>query len=373
MGIATYRHRVVSAVVGFCLAAALASVLAGAARAAIPDRWGFAYVDKPSVPGIPVLAHQAGSWPAPFKVHVTPGGVGRVFVTFPQIATKGGVVHVTAVSPQLAPGPAWCQAQKWAPVGANEVVAVRCYRPGGAAVFVPFSITFESSSKGPIGPGRAFGYVHFEPTSGIVASFNSTGAANHVVAGPVGVWNVALPGLGSPTQSGNVQVTAVNAAAPAKCEINGWASNAAAQVFQVRCFNAGVAPLKTGWSLTYHRGRSVVGTQPKAFAYTFDNQPLLAGPYSPVPPAVNFNSLGGLNTVRTAGVGLRFVVFPRVGFLPDDVQVSAFKVGPGFCNLLSLWATPASAATVTVRDVACYTAAGVPKNQPSLVTYVSLV
>ena len=88
---------------------------------------------------------------------------------------------------------------------------------------------------------------------------------------------------------------------------------------------------------------------------------------------MNFNSLGGLNTVRTAGVGLRFVVFPRVGLLPDDVQVSAFKVGPGFCNLLSLWATPASAAQVIVRDVACYTAAGTLKNQSSLVTYVSLV
>jgi hypothetical protein len=369
MGIAMNRHRFVSAVVGFGLAAVLAAAMAATARAAIPDRWGFAYVDKPTVPGTPILAHQAGSWPAPFKVHVAPGAIGQVFVTFPQIATKGGVVHVTAV----APGPVWCQAQKWGPVGVNELVAVRCFRPGGAPVFVPFSITFQTSSKGPIPPGRAFGYVHFDPTAGIVASFNSTGAVNHVIPGPVGVWTVSLPGLGSPTQSGNVQVTAVNAAAPAKCEIDAWASNAAGQIFRVRCFNAGLAPLKTGWSLTYHRRRTVVGTEPKAFAYTFDNQPLLAGPYPPAPLALNFNSLGGVNTVRTAGVGLRFVLFPRVGLLPDDVQVSAFKVGPGFCNLLSLWATTASAPQVLVRDVACYTAAGVLKNQASLVTYVSLL
>jgi hypothetical protein len=365
------RHRVVSAVVAFGLAVALISVVAGAARAAIPDRWGFAYVDKPTVPGIPVLAHQAGSWPAVFKVHSMPGAPGQVFVSFPQIATKGGVVHVTAVSPQLAPGPAWCQAQKWGPVGPNEVVAVRCYRFNGAPVFMPFSITFETSSKGPIPPGRAFGYLHFEPATGIVASFNSTGAANLVTTPAPGVWNVSLPGLGSPTPSGNVQVTAVNPAVPAKCEIHGWVSNAAGQFFQVRCFSPGVAPLKTGWTLTYHRGRTVLGTQPKLFAYTFDNQPLLPGPYSPGPPAINFNSLAGTNTVRTAGGGLRFVTFPRVGALPDDVQVSAFRVGPGFCNLLSLWATTAAAPGVMVRDVACYTAAGILKNQASLVTYAS--
>jgi hypothetical protein len=52
------------------LAAGLAAVLAmagfvvalaGPAQAAVPDHWGFAYVDKPSVPGIPDPAHQANS------------------------------------------------------------------------------------------------------------------------------------------------------------------------------------------------------------------------------------------------------------------------------------------------------------------------
>jgi len=51
------------------------------------------------------------------------------------------------------------------------------------------------------------------------------------------------------------------------------------------------------------------------------------------------------------------------------VLVSAFKVGAGFCNLLSPWAT--ATAQVTVRDVACYTASGKLKNQPSLITYAS--
>ncbi len=362
------RRQAVSAAVAFGLAASALAVAAGGAQGAIPDQWGFAFVNKPSVPGIPDVNHQAGSWAPAFKVHVTPGGVGQVFVTLPHIAGKGGVVHVTAV----APNPVWCQAQKWGPSGVNEVAAVRCFRPGGAPVFVPFSITFARSSKGPIPPGRAFGYVHFTPGSGIAASFNSAGAANHVSPGGLGVWNVALPGLGSPTQAGNVQVTAVNSAKPAKCEVGGWTAKPAGQVFQVRCYDSTVTPLDTGWTLTYHRGRTVLGTQPKMFAYTFDNHPLVAGPYAPAPPAVNFNSAGPfVNTVRSAGAGLRLVTFPRVGTLPDNVLVTPFKVGPGFCNLLAPWATSAAAPQVIVRDVACYTPAGKLKSQASFVTYAS--
>jgi hypothetical protein len=368
MGVAmSVKRQAVSALAIFGFAASGLAVMAASAQAAIPDHWGFAFVDKPSVASIPDVNHQAGSWPAPFKVHATPGGVGQVFVAFPQIATNGGVVHVTAVSPK----PAWCQAQKWAPSGANEVVAVRCFQPGGVPVFVPFSITFTTSSKGPIPPGRAYGYVHFEPSPGIVTSFNSAGGANQVTPVATGVWNVVLPGLGSSSQAGNVQLTAVNSAAPAKCEVDAWVASAAAQTLRVRCFNGGATPLDTGWTLTYHRGRTVLGTQPTLFAYTFDNQPLLAGPYAPAPAAVNFNSSAGVNTVRSAGAGLRFVLFPRVGLLPDNVLVTPFKVGAGFCNLLSLWATSAAAPQVTVRDVACYNPVGTLKSQASFVTYAS--
>lgn len=359
------RLRSVLALATFGLVVGAAAVMAGAAQGAIPDRWGFAYVDKPSVPGVPDVNHQAGSWPAPFKVHVTPGVVGQVSVSFPQIAGKGGVVHATAVSQQAA----WCQAQKWGPSGANEVAVVRCFRSGGAPMFVPFSVTFTSSSKGPIPPGRAYGYIHFEPGNGIVTSFNSSGAANNVASTAVGVWRATLPGLGSSTQAGNVQVTPVNPTKPAKCQVSAWAASSTGQNFQVRCYNAGVSPLNTGWTLTYHRGRTALGTQPKLFAYTFDNKPLLAGPYAPTPPPVNFNSAGGVNKVMSAGAGLRLVTFPSVGLLPNNVLVTPFQIGAGFCNLLTLWAT--SSAQVTVRDVACYTAAGNAASKASFVTYAS--
>lgn len=351
----------------FAMAAGLAAAAAGPARAAVPDKWGFAYVNKPMVPGIPDPAHQAGSWPAAFKVHTTPGAVGRVLVTFPRVASKNGVVHVTAVNA----GPVWCQAEKWAPSGLNEVVVVRCRKAGGAPVFSPFTVLYTTSTKGPFPAGRAYGYVHFQPAAGIVASFSSVGAVNTVTPVSAGLWTVRMPGLGSSVRAGNVQVTAVNPSLPAKCEIAAWSNTASGQRFAVACFNGGSTPLKTGWTLSYQRGRSIFGGQPKLFAYTVNNNPSIAGPYAPAPAPVNFNSLGGINTIQRAGTGLSLVRFPRVGALPNTVLVSPFKIGPGFCNLLTLWATLPASAGVTVRDVACYNSAGAHATSVSLITYTS--
>ncbi|MEV8631920.1 hypothetical protein AB0395_09705 [Streptosporangium sp. NPDC051023] len=348
-----------------CVLGVLASGLTAAATsagAAVPNRWGFAYVDVPN--GVPNLAHQAGSWPPGPTVSVlTPVG-GPTYVRFPQLAVAGGVVHVTAVSPS----PRWCQVLKWGPSGPDLLVAVRCYQYGGAPVTVPFTVLFEEST-GLLPAPKAFGYVHYNGAA-IATQFNSAGVANTVVAGPPGVWTVSLPGLGSAGRAGGLQVTAVNPTQPARCKVAAWASAPAGQTVRVRCHNATNIPLNTGWTLTYQRERAITGAAlpPKNFAYTFDNTPANAGPYSPVPPAVNYNSQGALNTVQSAGVGLRLVTFPQVGVLPDHVQVTAYGPGPEYCNLLTLWFT--GALTATVRDVACYNGL-VRANRPSLTTYTS--
>ncbi len=365
--ISTYglTRRLAAGAAAIILGGGLAVVAAGTAQAAVPDHWGFAYVDKPSVPGVPDLAHQAGSWPPGFVVHVKPGAVGQVFVRFPRIASTGGVVLVTAV----IDSPVWCQAQKWAGSGPDEVVAVRCFRAGGVPTFAPFAVAYSQSSKGPIPAGRRYGYVHYSPVHGVVARFNSAGGLNTVTTLGLGAWTVLLPGLGSAGLAGNVQVTAVDPAGPAKCEVSGWNSTPARQLVMVRCYNGLATPLKTGWTLTYQRGRSVTGTQPKHFAYTFDNKPLAAGPYAPVPPAVNFNSAAGINIIRSAGGGQRLVTLPRAGALPDTALVTTVGSGGRFCNLLTRWATTPGG--VLVRDVSCYTATGVAKNTASLLSYAA--
>ncbi len=350
------------------LSAGLALAAAGSAQAAVPNQWGFAFVNNPSAPSVPVLSHQAGSWPAPLQVHSMPAAGHRVIVTFPRIASQNGVVHVTAVNS----GPVWCDALTWQPSGPNEIVLVGCYRTGGVPVFSPFTVLYTTSSKGPFPAGSAYGYVRFQPGPGIVARFNSSGSANVVTPGPVGVWQVRLPGLGSAVQRGNVQVTAVNPSIPAKCQVRSWTWNPGGQTFIVQCFGAGTTPLKTGWTLSYTRVRAINGAQPKFYAYTFNNMPLSPVTYTPAPPGVNFNSQGGVNKISPAGPGLRLVTMPKVGLLPNTVLVTPFAAGPGFCNLLTVWGTaPPPSRMVTIRDVACYTAAGARQNVASMITYTA--
>jgi hypothetical protein len=359
-------RRTAAALTGLLMIGALVTVLSGSAQASVPDHWGFALVTQPAVAGIPPVSHQAGNWPPAFKVHTTPGVPGQVFVRFPQIGVKGGVVHVTAVTDTAA----WCQAQQWSRSGADEIVAVRCFKAPGTAVFVPFVVMFTQSSKAPFPAGRAYGYLRYQPGSGVIARFNSAGGANTVAQLGTGVWQVTLHGLGSAGPAGNVQVTPVNPAAPAKCEVSLWTSAKAAQAIRVRCYHPGTTPMNTGWTLSYQRGRAIMGSQPKLFAYTFDNKPAVAGPYAPAPAALNFNSAGGVNTIVRSGAGLRLVTFPRVGRLPNTVLVTPFQATPGgFCNLISPWATTGPPDNVIVRDVGCYTAAGAPADRPSLVTY----
>ncbi|MEU8276259.1 hypothetical protein ACFYOK_13625 [Microbispora bryophytorum] len=349
----------------FAMVAAGAAAGSGTANAAVPDAWGFAYVDTSS--GVPNLSYQAGSWTSG-AVSVTPGVPGEYFVRFPQIGIPqgGGIAHVTAISQSAE----WCQIEKWGQVGTDEMVAVRCYRYGGGPAKALFSIVFASSSGALFSASQAFGYVFWNGSS-IGSDYNSSLGVNSVFHNATGDWTVWLPGLGSSVQAGNIQVTAVDSGQPARCKVGAWSWATSGQKIQVLCHDATVNPLDTGWTLTYQRERAITGAfaPPKLFAYTFDNTPANPGPYSPVPPAINFNYPGAVNTIQSAGTGLRLVTFPKVGALPNDVQVTAYGPGPGFCNLLTLWTT--SGSTAVVRDVACYNAT-TRVNQASFVTYTSV-
>ncbi|WP_214109168.1 hypothetical protein [Acrocarpospora catenulata] len=356
-------RRILLAVLSLAMAAAGLTALGGQAQAAVPNRWGFAFVDVPS--GVPDPNHQAGSWPAAFSVSVTPGAPGETFVRFPQIGGPGGVVHVTAVTNQ----PVWCQAEKWNAVGPDELVSVRCYRFGGAPIWVPFTVMYEESTGLLPAGTHAFGYVHHNGAA-IVSQYNSVGAVNTVVPLGLGVWRVTFPGLGAPAPAGGLQATAVNPTAPARCKVGNWSPAAAVQTVEVRCHDAVNNPFNTGWSLTYQRERAITGAAipPKYFAYTFDVSAANPGPYAPVPVGINYNSQGAVNTVQTAGPGMRLVIFPRMGILRDHVQATAFGPGPEYCNLLTLWLSTGSQAVV--RDVVCYSTTTQVDRQ-SLVTYTS--
>ena len=330
------------------------------ARAAVPNMWGFAYVDV--VMGPPPGAHQ-GLWTPGSVTSMPVGPPGLVEVRFPKIPLVDGVVHVTAVSPN----PEWCQVVKWGPSGPDLSVLVQCYKYGGAPAYVPFTIVYEESS-GLLPPPQAVAYLYYDGAS-VVSSYNSNAGLNSVAAGPVGVWQVTLPGLGT-TPVGNLQVTAVDPAQPARCKVGNWTPNATGQVVEVRCFDATSKPLKTGWTLSYTRQRAITGgaMPPKYFAYTMDESPGTAGPYPPS-SAWSYNPITPTNTVQDA-LPFRSVTFPGVGMLPDDVQVTGFGPGPEYCQLGGLWSV--GGPTAYVDKVICFSGTAFAK-QRTFVTYTSAI
>jgi hypothetical protein len=180
------------------------------------------------------------------------------------------------------------------------------------------------------------GYVHFDGTS-IVSSYNSNAGLNSVAAGPPGVWTVTLPGRGtSPT--GNLQVTAVDPAKPARCKVGNWTPTAAGQV----------------------------ANPPFHFAYTMDESPVTPGPYPPAPPWSYANG-PGTNTVQDA-LPFRAVTFPGVGMLPGHVQVTAFGSGHEYCQLGGLWTV--SLSNAYADKVICCNGTSFVKHR-AFVTYTS--
>ena len=230
-----------------------------------------------------------------------------------------------------------------------------CYRVPGVADKSAFSATFESSSGAPIAGGR-FGYVDAQGTGAINSQFNSSGAPNSVVHLAVGQWLVRMPALGTlGPLDGSVQVTGVSVLTAVRCKVAKWASDPNQQQILVYCRDAAGAFVDTRFTATFQYQRSLIGSAfpPNHFGYVLSGPPL-------GPPTTNFNSvLGfGANSVTAAGAGLWLVQFPRLGTLPDDVQVTAFGPGAEFCGMLTPW-THLGADTV-VRDVNCFLPSGAP-------------
>jgi hypothetical protein len=288
-------------------------------------------------------------------------GVGFYTVLFAGVGKPRGIAHVTAVGS----APVWCQILQYGMSGADERIDVACVRVGWALADSRFTVLFSSSSVPPAGPG-AYGFVRSDPAGALLDSYNSAAGPNSI--GHVGPrdYSVFLSGLGAPSIAGGLQVTAVNAAAPARCKVATWTVSPNGVSARIRCFDAFGVLTDSGWTLSYQRERAISGAlaPPKNFAYLFDT-------LGAIPPPTNFNSaLGfGVNTVMPAGVGLRLVTFPRVGVLPDHVQVTAVGPGPEWCGLLTIWGTFGGDAVV--RDVICFDVVGAPSGQRSLVSYTS--
>ena len=343
----------------FAAAVAMLVAPAAPARAAVPDRWGFAYNNLPNPPvnHVMPMSRQWGSWKTAFPASwatVTQIGPGFYQVRFPHIGGKG-VAHVTAVNG----APVSCQLAKWGASGADEIVYVRCHAATGAPADSPFTVLFsESSGLG----GAPYGWVWGAAAGGVVNGYNASGAPNSSFHVGIGQYDVKLPNLGGGFD-GNLQVTAVHSQTGVRCKVARWAPAGTDQRAIVFCHNSTTGALfDSDFTLTYHHKVAVFGGSPTRFGYIWDT-------FGPIPPGANINTSGALNTVFSSGPGLRLVTFPRIGLDQSHVQVTANGGGPEFCNLQSPWGIFGGDAVV--RNVACYNAFGAAVNHRSFVSYTS--
>ncbi|KDN87662.1 hypothetical protein [Kitasatospora cheerisanensis] len=344
------------------LAALLAAAVpaAGPAHAAVPDRWGFAYLDNPTPPPsyVPDPSRQWGSWasPASNPVKVDQTGLGAYVVHFPLIAGPGGVAHVTAVNRTGT----WCQLAGWGTVGTGLDVKVACYRPTGAPDNSPFTVLYSSSSGTPVPPGGDYGYLDSTPGGALISQYNSSGGSNLSSHGSTGIWKAWLPGVGASTNVGNVEVTAVDPSQGARCKVADWYPSSTGQTFLVACFDATNAPYDTEWTLSYSVKRAVHGPAipPKSFGYLWYN--------GSVPPGTNFNSVAGSNALA---VGVpSTVTLPSIAVPSDHAQVTAYGSGPGWCQLALPWAR--TSGNVQLYSI-CFNPGGAPTAAPFLTAYTS--
>ncbi|GAA1967084.1 hypothetical protein [Catenulispora subtropica] len=348
-----------------------------AAHAALPDVWGYGYLDP------------AGPLPGPLTDSITSAGtVGQVsgsggsyLVRFPNVAAPQGVVHVTAVAKTGNPGPqppAWCEPDQYFVSGPDEMVKVSCWVQGAGTVS-PFSTGFSInwvSATFAGAPTPDLAYAQSDGAAGLLSQFDSVGAPLSVGHMGVGVWQIKLPGVGptGTTIGGDLQVTGQIQAsgAPARCKVGAWVNAGGTQLPTVLCFDAvSGAPADTRWTLTYQYKLDLRGLSPFGWGYFWQH----AG----APPLTDFDSVTSWTTVTSAGVppfGIT-VLMPGIGVTAtpySEANVTAFGGGPGFCRLGEPGGGPPwfnSGGTLQIRSVDCFTGAGAPGPTDFFVTYTS--
>ncbi len=346
-------------------AATAAGALTAPAQAAVPDKWAFAFMHQPTPPaGLLMDPTRQFKSDSVINSTVSPIGVGRYRVVFPNIASGNGAAHVTAVAPDAR----WCQVFRFYASGADQIVEVQCYKYSGALVTLDwsqFTVMYSTASGLPAG-GGAYAYVRGIVNGGTAASYNPFGV-NTVTHGGIGsgVYRVFLPGVSTGLFDGNIQVTAEHPNSPRRCKVDNWNPVPGGQDILVRCYDHNSNPADSWFSLTYHRARSVYGAlnPPKHFAYLWT-------PGYPGGPS-NYNSVGSVNNMVPSGPGLRYIEFHKVGYRETHVQVTAFKNGAFWCNLQFVWNIPGAVAVV--RNVICFSPAGVQADSDFFISYTSRV
>ena len=204
----------------------------------------------------------------------------------------------------------------------------------------------------------AYGYVWADQpttasyTPAASSQANSTGALNTIVRSGAGIYIVTFPGLARATNGGTVNVTAYRAGG-IYCGVRSWGMNGGGGIVViVLCTAPNGTTADAHFDATY--------TVPKArgkMGYVYAENPTSAS-YTPA-AFYQFNSTGGVNTIRRFGTGSYVVTLPGLAASGNGgtVKVTAYGVSAVRCKVTSWGSNGTGGIDVGVQ---CYTAAGAP-------------
>jgi hypothetical protein len=335
------------------------------AQALTPDRWGFAYVDKPWEPSWYDLlpTRQAGKWPAGQSAQGRKTGPGRFLVRFPSIGSGSrGIPHVTAVGPDGHGTSNYCQLIKWFQDGADQMVEVKCQRPSGDFPDDTRFTVMWTISSGVEPATRTHAYIHY---NGGTQVYNSTN--NAVSLAGSNPYHVTFNGVGDVQQlAGNIQVTAVHLeGVPRRCKVSSWGGTLNVSAY-ITCYDAlGNIPPMSHFVASYNKQRSIYGDVPRHFGYLWC---VNGAPAAPL--LTNFNSTAPPNNQCPPKPGGGYqTVFPDLGADPREThtQVTAQGGGSAYCNITQLWPI----APDGTPQVDCYTNSGGRTNHNFLIAFTA--
>ncbi|WP_439658459.1 hypothetical protein ACSHWB_39695 [Lentzea sp. HUAS TT2] len=348
--------RSLSRAVVFVLTTVAAMFAPSVGTAAESDVWAFLHADQPTVKFYEPARQAAGS--PGVRAEVARTGTGSYLVRL-RGASSAGVPMVTAVNRAAV----HCQVARFAPAGSAEEIRVECYA-GTTRADSRFTLSYFASSKSDSGAVGAYGYVFNDqpllPVHTTAPSHNSAGGPVEIYLDQrTGTWTVRFFGQAFNNIAGNAQVTALGGQ-PVRCAIVEWYPHALGVDARVRCDKlvplAGFSPQ---WTLVYVHERSIVGARSGQFAYLQADQPG-ASSYVPSQPR-NLGSDGFVHSVTRSGAGRYQAQLYGTFKGPDTLQLVVNGDTSDFCNVAGWTPQPGSQPGGLV-DVACYTSAGVPKD-----------
>ncbi|GAA1961398.1 hypothetical protein GCM10009838_17470 [Catenulispora subtropica] len=327
------------------------------------DGVGYGYVydaDCAADPGDRVVAdpaYQYNSTRNPNSVdHVD---VGSYVVRFAGLGQPGGIAHVTAYGPDLAPAApgeppqtGQCKVASWRSNGPDQLVAVRCFTPSGQPVDRQFTASYTNMRAF---SGYDYGYLFannptaasYTPDPSSQYSTNVDQPLNKVVRTGVGRYTVAMTGVVVNATYNSVLVSAAGITYdPAtKRVVNGnvtcQVSGSYGSTATIGCY-AGGKPADSQFTLTY------VG---KGNLFDAPNRPKSGGTSGALPSSYAWAAAGTTGTPQadwafsTYGTGTMAQVYdPSTGItkvtMPPytgwgDVQAVAHGDQAGYCGVVN--------------------------------------